>query len=319
MDLSQRFRRLFPMRLHQASQWVWSIVRYLLVIGISFVILYPVLFMASNAFKSQADMADTSVIWIPKQATWDNLLAAFHVMDYPQAFANSLQLALIVSVLNVLCCTLVGYGFARFAFRGRSLLFALVIATLVIPPHTIMIPQYLHFRFFDLFGIIEAITGRPGVNILDSYWPFILQSLTGMGLKNGLYILIFRQFFRGLPAELEEAALVDGAGTARTFYSVMLPNALPAITTVFLFSFVWQWNDSYFTTLYLQNTNVLPLALGGLSANVGAILGLTSMNPFMISVLNNAGSLLVIAPLIVLFIASQRAFVEGVERSGLVG
>lgn len=302
------------------KHWVFVLFRTLIIVGISYVILYPVFLMLSTAFMDPTNIYDVTVVWIPRTFTLDNFPPVIQVMDYWRSALNSLTLSLSVSVLHVAICALIGYGFARYRFPGRGVLFALVIVTLVVPPQTIMIPLFLHFRFFDVAGIIEALTGRPGVNLLDSFWPFVLQSATGMGIRNGLYILVFRQFFRNMPKEIEDAAWVDGAGHLRTFAQIMSPNAVAPIVTVFLFSFVWQWNDYFFASLFLQRTQLLPLELDALAANIGVLTGQgRQLDPYYVSLLNNTGSLLVIAPLLVMYIFLQRYFVESVERTGLVG
>ena len=122
-----------------------------------------------------------------------------------------------------------------------------MLLTLIVPPQMIMIPLYLSFRYFDPLGLLPG----NGINLLNSYWPFALTSATAMGMRNGLFIYIMRQYFRGMPAELEEAAYVDGAGALRTFFQVMLPSAVPVMVIVFLFSFVWQWNDDFYSTLFM--------------------------------------------------------------------
>jgi multiple sugar transport system permease protein len=304
----------------RVKHWAFVIIRTLLIIGISYVILYPVFLMFSTAFMDPSNIYDVTVVWIPRDVTLDNFPPVLQVMDYLQSALNSFLLSFSVSVLHVVTCALIGYGFARYKFPGRSILFALVIVTLVVPPQTIMIPLFLHFRFFDVFGLVELISGEPGVNLLDSFWPFILQSATGMGIRNGLYILIFRQFFRNMPKEIEDAAWVDGAGHFRTFSQVMAPNAVAPIVTVFLFSFVWQWNDYFFASLFLERTSLLPLELDTLAASIGVLSGQgQQLDPYYVSLLNNTGSLLVIAPLLIMYVFLQRYFVESVERTGLVG
>ena len=315
MNSSRLLRKVTLFRL---TGFVWAVFRYVTIIGLGYLILHPLLLMLSSAFMHASDLSDSTVVWIPKTFTLDNFKAALYFMHYKEAFFNSLFLAVSTTLLHVCTCTFVGYGFARFRFRGRNVLFALVLLTLIVPPQALMIPTFLHFRFFDFFGVIEMLTGKPGLNLLDTFWPFLLLSATGMGYKNGLYILIMRQFFRGLPGELEEAALVDGAGVFRTFYRIMLPNAVPAIVTILLFSFVWQWNDYFFVNLFLENMKVLPLTLDSMATNISTTIGYP-LDPFRQSMINNTGSLLVILPLVILYLFAQRYFIEGIERSGLVG
>ncbi|HOA54068.1 MAG TPA: carbohydrate ABC transporter permease [Clostridiales bacterium] len=302
----------------------WSIVRGVIIAGICFLILYPTLVKLSVSFMPEQDIYDVTVRYVPKSPTLENYKTVLSAMRYNKAFWNTFKLSTLTSVMQLISCTVIGYGFARFRFKGRGVLFALVILTMIVPPQTLMIPLFLHFRYFDVLGIISAITGQKGINLLESYWPFVLMSLTGMGLKNGLYIYIMRQFFRGMPKELEEAAYVDGAGMLRTFGQIMLPSAVPAMVTVFLFSFVWQWTDTFYSSLFLMRTDVLAKTAANvsnqimkdLSADIGVDIYLS---PAISSMYTNTGSLLVVLPLLILYLFAQKLFVESVERTGIVG
>lgn len=304
--------------------WSWIIVRAALLIGLSFVILYPIFLKISIAFKDKVDLYDTTVMYIPRNFTLDNFKMVIEAMDYFKVLWNSFVLSGSTMLLTTFACALVGYGFARFRFKGRNILFALVIFTILVPPQTLMVPTYLQYRSFDLFGLIGLFNGGEGIRLIGTYWPFIITSATGIGLKAGLFIFIFRQFFIGIPKELEDAALVDGAGVFRTFFSIMLPNAIPAVITVMLFSFVWQYNDIYFTTLYLDSPNVMSgkllTAAHTISHRLSAIQGGgDTVDPTYLSMLVNTSVLLAILPLIILYMFVQRHFVESVERTGIVG
>lgn len=315
-------------RRHMLYTWgrrSWSIIRGVIIAGICFLIIYPTLVKLSVSFMPEKDIYDVTVRYVPKSPTFENYKTVYKAMKYPTAFLNTLKLCALTSIMQLISCTLIGYGFARFKFRGRNILFALVILTMIVPPQTLMLPLYLHFQSFDIFGIISAITGgKGGIRLLDSYWPFILMSATGMGLKNGLYIYIMRQFFRGMPKELEEAAYVDGAGMLRTFVQIMLPSAVPGMVTIFLFSFVWQWTDTFFSNLFLQNTKVLASALSNVTFEITQdIYRETGVNvalsPAISSMYSNAASLIVILPLLILYLFAQKRFVESIERTGIVG
>jgi len=298
----------------------WSFIRGVLIAGICFVTVYPLLIKLHMSIMTEGDLYDSTVRFIPRNFTMENFKVAWELMVYPTASFNSLKVSLMVSILQVASCTIIGYGFARFNFAGKNLLFAMCIITLVVPPQTIMLPMYLHFRFFDLTSLFSIGSPSGGVNLLDSYWPFTFLSATGLGLKNGLYIYIIRQFFRGMPKELEEAAYVDGAGLFKTFYKIMLPSAMPAMATIFLFSFVWQWNDSFYTSLFLSDLPVLPNRLASLASNLRYRFGHTDMiNMVYESQMNSVGSILLIIPLLVVYLIAQRYFVESIERTGIVG
>jgi len=308
----------------QVKKWFWPFVRTVLLVGLSFVILYPIFKKITMAIRAKSDLYSPIVVWIPQNFSLENFKYAIEMMDYWRTLANTIFLCLLTTSLTLASCILAGYGFARLRFKGSNLLFAGVIFTILVPPTTIFVPLYFNLRNFTLMGLIPLITGGKGVNLMDSYWPFILTSITANSFKSGLFIFIFRQFFRGIPRELEEAAYVDGAGVTRTFLSIMLPNAVPAITTVALFSFVWQWNDSFYTTMYLTSAKVMATQLASLPHNLQIRLiemlgGSAKADPFYLSMVQDTGILLSMLPLIILYIFTQRYFVESIERTGIVG
>ena len=315
-------QRLFNM--DKWSKGLWSFVRAILLIGMGFVILYPILLKVSAAFKTSDDLYNPTVMWIPEKLTFDNFRTAIDVMQYLNAIQNSITLSVVTTILQTFSCALAGYAFAKLPFRGSQILFAGVILTILVPPQTILVPMYVNFKNFDVFGLFHLITGS-GVNMLDTYWPFILTAATGNALKSGLFIYIFRQFFRGISKEIEEAAFVDGAGVFKSFRTIMLPNAIPAMVTVMLFAFVWQWNDTFVTSNFLPGMNTLTNATLSLPYKVNVLLGggvggsSTQIDPFHASMLVDTGLLLSILPLIIMYFFVQRYFVESIDRTGLVG
>lgn len=298
----------------KAAKLLWKIVRAVLIAGISFIILYPLFVKISVSIMIENDLYDRTVNYIPRNFTLDHFRVAWEYMRYPTGFRNSFILSFATSIFQVISCTLVAYGLARFKFYGKTIVFGLVVFTLIVPPPVILLPLYMNFRYFDLFGIIGLISGGKGINLLGSFWPSILLSVTAMGLRNGLYIYMIRQFFRGMPHELEEAAYIDGAGLFSTFRRIMLPSAVPVMITAFLFSFVWQWTDTFYASVFfIQRIPLLSIRLRG----VGSLAG--TGNWLYASQLTNSGVVLLIVPIIALYIFSQRFFVESIERSGIVG
>lgn len=285
-----------------------NIFAYVLTIGIAFVIIYPLLRRIGNAFKPVEEFYDTSIVYFPRNPTFEVVRQAFNKLNFKQVGIPSFLMALYVGLTQMVVALLVGYGFARFKFRGSKVLFACVILTLVVPPQTILIPLYLRFRYFDILGIFKAITGHS-LKLIDTYWCQILLSATGLGWKNGLYIYLMRQYFRGVPKALEEAAYIDGARTFKAFVKIMVPSALPMMLTVFLFSFSWQWTDTFYTGTFLIKKKLL-------ATSVNAI---THENELMAFNLQQTAILIILIPLIFLFVVTQRYFVEGIERSGLTG
>ncbi|MGO4370300.1 carbohydrate ABC transporter permease [Paenibacillus sp. 2TAB19] len=312
-------------RLLSLESWkrgLWTIVRLVLIIGLSFVILYPIIQKISTSIKDKADMYSPIVVFIPEHFTLDNFKQAISIMDYWKTLVNTIGLSTMTTILTAVSCAFAGYAFARLKFKGSNLLFAGVILTILVPPTTILIPIYMNLKDFTLLGLVPLLTGGKSINLLDSYWPFILTSITANSLKAGLYIFIFRQFFRGIPKEVEEAAYIDGAGIGSTFLRIMLPNATPSIITVLLFSFVWQWNDSFFTTTYLTSSKVMSTQLTSLPYNLQIMLeggATTNKDPFFMSMVQDTGILLAILPLVILYLFVQRYFVESIERTGIVG
>ncbi|MBQ2423000.1 MAG: carbohydrate ABC transporter permease, partial [Clostridia bacterium] len=199
---------------------VWKLARFLIIVGLSFILLYPILYMISMSVRSADQVADPSVIWIPKVYTFDNFVSAVKYMEYDASFHTSMTVSLTSSVLSLISCSLAGYGLARFKFRGKEIWFTFVIMTLIVPAQAVTIPMYLQYQSFSI-PIISPImnivfeTPMPSwlsVNLIDTWFVFWLPAMFGCGIRAGLYIYIFRQFFRSIPHEHEEAAQVDGAG-----------------------------------------------------------------------------------------------------------
>ncbi|MBQ8753050.1 MAG: carbohydrate ABC transporter permease [Clostridia bacterium] len=296
--IKRRLRRFDPLG------FGWSVVRAVILAGLCFLILYPFFVKAVNGFKSLDDFLDSTVRYIPKEPTWDNWFTAFDRMEYLSSLGRTLMVSVLGGVLQTFISSLVGYGFARFKFKGNGILFACVILVLLVPPQTILIPLYETFRFFIIPGLFPN-------GMINTVAPMIILSLTGLGLRNGLYIFMFRQSFRNMPKELEEAAYIDGCGAFGTFFKIMLPSARPIIVTVSLFAFSWQWTDTFYNDLFFPTQTVLASAVYKLQ-NVYDEAILNSM-------LQNVGAILAILPLAIFYLFAQRAFVQSVERSGIVG
>lgn len=285
----------------------------LILISLAFIILYPFIFKIFGSLKSVDDLYDTSIQLIPKHWSFDIFREAISAMNYFGALKNSVFISVLVGVLQMFSSAMIGYGLARFKFVGRNLLYGLVIATLLIPVETIMTSLFLEFRYFDIFGLVELFAGKP-LNLINTPFPFVLLSITGLGLKNGLYIYLSMQMFSGLPRELEEAASVDGAKPFRTFLQVMLPNAVPTLVTIFLFSFCWQWTDEYYANIFMGNMDVLSNCIYNITTT-----GSGKIDAVVVSSMANAAMLLVIMPLVILYVCCQRFFIQGIAKSGIVG
>ncbi len=294
-----------------------DIFRFLIIVGISYVILAPVIGIVVNSFFSDADAYSPMVYMIPQDPTTKRYDLVLERLNYWVTCSKTLLYSASLMLIQVVVCSMVGYGFARFNFPGKNILFACVVVMIVIPAHTIMLPLYTTFKNFDPFGIITLIKGTP-INLMGSSVPMYIMTALGCGLRSGLYIYIFNQFFRGLPKEIEEAAFVDGAGVWYTYFRIMLVNAIPSVITVAVFSMVWQYNDTFYANLFLISSDVIIgmkiSTLQATIANLDKILDPTIQELYL-----DAGIVLVMLPVVIIYVILQRHFIEGVERSGIVG
>ena len=306
----------------------YKIFRALLLFGFCFLILQPLLNKVSVSFMPENDLYDSTVISIPRNFSTENYTLALDLLDYWPTLIQTIIILIISASLQVAACTLTAYGFARYKFPGRSLLFMCVFLIIIVPPQTVLSSLYLNFQFFDIFGIVKLITGR-NLNLLGTLTGYLLLSATAMGLKSGLYIFLLRQYFRGVPKELEEAAYVDGCGRLYTFGRIMLPDAMPMLTSCFLFSFVWQWTDTLFTTFFLRGYKMMPIALSRLTesftrywATINSVgsggSGIMAQPPVgYIEAVVATGILVTLIPLILLYLVAQRTFVESLSQTGI--
>ncbi len=301
---------------HRIAGYVWPFFRAVIIFGLSFVILYPILYMISTSLRPQSEMNDPSVMWIPKTIRLENFVEIWKAIDYPNTLWNTLVLNIVSSVLQVGTCALTGYGFARFKFKGKNFFFALVLLQIIVPVQIILIPQFSQFRYFDVFGLFNALMGGS-INLVDTNLSMYIPALMCNGIRAGLFIYLFRQFFRGLPKELEDAAYLDGCGPFKTFISVMVPNAASSFLTVFIFSIVWYWNDYYVSSMYFTKQNTIALKIDGIANIISMYLtneiGVAS--DFIVWM--EAGCLLAIAPIVIMYIFLQKYFTEGIARAGL--
>ena len=342
-----------------------SIFRLVLMVGISYIVIFPFISKITSSIMAPEDFIDVTVRLIPKHISFDIYEAIVKELGYFDALGNTFILSFSTAIIQMLICSLIGYGFAKFKFRGRNLIFILVMVTMIIPHQTLQHSMYLEFRNFDVLGIVRLLKGggiqifdwnvmelgegvanffasldilpegiqvgtdtygepimmqfkQSGMNIANSYLPLILMSATGLAFKNGLYIFLLRQFFRGIPDELEESAYMDGCGTFRTFIQIILPLSIPMMITVFLFAFCWQWTDDFYVGLLntgIETSNQLLVDL------VGAVppslkLGYAGQTLYETAIRNTCG-LMIIAPLVILYAFCQNFLVQGIEHSGI--
>ncbi len=298
------------------GSYVWPFFRFVIIFGLSFVIMYPILYMISTSLRPQAEMSDPSVMWIPKTIRFENFTEIWKAIEYPKTLWNTLVLNIVSSVLQVGTCALTGYGFARFKFKGKNFLFVIVLLQIIVPTQIILIPQYMQFRYFDIFGLFNALLG-DSIKLVDTNLAMYIPALFCNGIRAGLFIYLFRQFFRGLPKELEDAAYLDGCGPFKTFISVMVPNAASSFLTVFIFSIVWYWNDFYVSSMFFKDPNTISLKIDNVANIISMYLTGEVGRATDFVVWMEAGCLLAIAPIVIMYVFLQKYFTEGIERAGL--
>lgn len=300
---------------------IFAIFRFFFILGMSYLFLFPLFYMIITAFKSPESVYDPSVIWLPKSFSLQSITEMVDVLKY----WDSMKLTFFISVLStlgtMLSCSIVAYGLARFDFKMKYLIFGFVVLTIIVPPSTTMLSSYLDFQRFN-FGGLLAFTGME-LNLLNTPWVFVLPSVFASGLRAGLFIFIFRQFFLGMPKDLEEAAFIDGCGTFMTFVRIIVPLAIPAFITVMLFSFIWHWNDYYSSLMYFTD-EVRPITpmLSGLQQMLRDMAtkgGNPNMSAYQLRTYMAAGSFLTVLPPLIIYLFAQRYFTESVERTGIVG
>ena len=305
-----------------------AIMKFILMLGISYVILYPFFARIAGSFMSMEDVRDPTVALIPKTFTLDIYKHLIVDNRYFDALLNTILLSVVCALIQTFVSCLVGYGIAKFKFKGNKLVMIAVVITMLIPHSTLEVAMINHFKKFDLLQIqawgypslISLLNGGQGVALHNTIWPMVVLSLGGLAFKNGLYIYMMRQFFKGVPDELEESAYVDGSGVFRTFIKIILPLSVPMMITIFLFSFSWQWTDEFYVKMFFTGDNRMWL-MPDIYATIPE--ALTSNNKALSEmyavVVRNTAGMMIIMPLIIMYIFCQRYLVQGIERSGLVG
>ena len=304
----------------------FKIFRYFILTGLSFVILLPLLTLLTDCIKPSEEVFDAITVYLSRQPTFENIKNAYVAMDYFPSLLRTAMLIIPCVVFQLISCSLAGYGFARFKFPGKNILFGLLIFLVIVPPQVVGMPTFIYYRNFDFLGIghlIGLFTGEPAtVSLIDSVWSMYIPALFGCGIRAALFIYIFNQFYKGLPKDLEEAAYIDGCGHLRTFYSIILPNAIPVLVTVMLFSVVWYYNDTYYSGMFLSQFRTASISLMGVPDAISNLVSTHFMvmtNPYEGILAQKAAGLLFILPLIIIYLPLQKLFIESVDRSGIVG
>lgn len=289
----------------------------------AFVFLYPFIHMITTSVKSYSDLLNVTIKWLPKNPTLQNYSVALKVMRLEHTLPNSLIVTILTTIGHVFVCSFIAYGFSRFDFPLKGTLFGIVILSILVPMQTIIIPMY------TTYANLTFTVGEYTFKMLGTYWPLIFPCFLGYGLKGGLFIFLYRQYFLGIPKALEEAATIDGCGPVKTFFKIAFPSAGSTTIVCIVLSMVWHWNDYYEPSLYLDeyNQQLLPQIVASLKALVN------DMQRNMISaegdsnisdILYHEGTLMAgtffsMLPPMAGYLVLQRRFMEGIEHSGLTG
>ena len=306
------------------GQGLVSIISFFIILGICILFLFPTIYCLLIALQSPDTVNDPGVILVPKSFSFESIKIVWEVLDIGHAYIYTGVSTIFSTLGTVISCSLAGYSLARYNYKEKPIIFGIVLLMIVIPPQTLQTAQFLNYSFFDfggLFKIFAPITGKSTVSLIDTLWVYILPAFFAQGLKSGIFIFIFRQFFLGIPKNLEEAAGIDGCGAWGTLVRIVVPITVPAFITVILFSIVWHWTDYYNSMAYFTEQRVL---LGQALNDIGTLLNRAGYlsdqyNYYDARTFVQAATLLVIAPLMIMYIFLQKYFTEGIERSGLVG
>lgn len=307
----------------RAGKIVSNLARYIFLLAFSYILLYPLIFMISSSLQGARDFFDPTVEWIPKTPIFSNFSLAFEAMDFGNSFISTLIYEMLSAVFEIISCAVAAYGLARFNFKGKRLLNGMMLLTILVPTTMIIIPSYINFTRLDILGILKLIGGIFGaelrLNVLDSPWVMWLPSIFAVGLKGGLFIYIYKQFFQGLPKEFEEAAWIDGAGPIKTFIKVIIPSSTVPIVTVTMFSVVWHWNDYYLAQMYLTKEYPLSVQLASVDSLLTNALQGAESAKIVLGPAIMAACLMMVLPLIIFYLVLQRRFIASIANSGIVG
>lgn len=302
---------------------VLSVIKWIVLLSIGYIIIFPLIQMIVTSVKDRTAFYNAAKVWLP--SSFDigfNFKKAFEAIDFLQGLNSTLVNEIIAGLIEVAACSITAYGFARFKFKFKNAMIVGLFLTILIPETMIVIPRILNYSNLDFLGILGLFDKLTGVdlrpNIVSTPFAFWLPSLFSMGLRSGILIYIYMQFFKGLPAELEEAAWVDGAGSVRTFVSIALPSSGVVFTTVIVFTMIWHWNDITLASVYMQENFPLAVNLSRIASALASG-GYYVENDVQAQAIVMAACVMFILPPLILYMILQRKFIESIDRVGITG
>lgn len=285
------------------SKWIIALFRTILIAGLCYVILKPLVQYFLYACMSPEDFGDYTVSNIPKHWSSYYWRKAAELLDmFGQAGFRSIIFSFTVAIVQVFSSMVIGYGMARFEFKGKKLLTVMLFIVMLVPMTVIQLPLYFQFRFFGI--------GNFQLNLINTLAPYYILSFTGLGMKQALYIYLMKTLFEQMPKDLENAAYVDGAGVYRTFLSVVIPNARALMITIFLFAFCWTWTDSSYATALYPNVSLVSSTLLSLDSTLVHMAGSSGNVTY-------AGMIMEIVPMLILLVFCQKYIIKSIATTGM--
>lgn len=278
-------------RSRQRQKVLGTIATYIVLFLGAIILMIPLFWMVSTSIKPQDQIYTFPIVWIPREIVWENYPQVFKSVDFARFLANSAFISTFGIIGNVIGSSLAAYGFARFRFPGRTPLFIVMLSTMMVPEWVTMIPKFIIFK---------------ELGWLNTYLPLLVPHF----FAQPFYTFLMRQFFLGIPKEIDEAARIDGASTLRVFWQIYLPLSNAALITVAIFAFFFHWNELLTPLIYLQSQDLFPVALG-----VTSFISEQNQN----FALMMAAALIAMAPLLIIFFLAQRLFIQGVVMTGVKG
>lgn len=297
--------------IRKTKNFIVRLLFYLVVFDLAFVFLYPFITVIADSLKTDSDIVNITVKWLPSNPEWNNYVVAWKRLRYMKYFKNSMIICAGATAGHVLSCSFAGYAFARYQFRLKNLLFGIVVLAMLVPAQVLIFPLYMQYSNWGW---------------VNTYLPLIIPTFFGFGLSGGFFIFLFRQFFSSLPYEMEEAARIDGCGALMTYFRIMLPIARSSVLVAVVLSIVWHWNDYFEPGVYV--TNIDKMLLPSRLPVLYSLLNAEQFDTIQVNELDNiifneamlmAATFLVILPVLIIYAFLQKKFMEGVERSGLTG
>ena len=305
---------------YSLTKYGGKIGRIVMLSAIGYLVIFPLIYIISNSLKTPEAFKNPLVVWLTTSVSFNSYKLAFQALDYSKSIVSTVVYEIVSAILEVASCAVAAYGLSRFDFKGKKIFMAFLLLMIIVPEQMIVLPNTVSYSDFSFFGITTVVnkffSTNIRLNILDTVLPFWMPSIFGVGLKSGILIYIYMQFFKGLPKELEEAAWIDGAGPYKTFLSIALPSSSVVIFTVLVFSVIWHWNDYSYAVMYVNENFTTAVKLSDI---VTTLQGMGYYNSDVANGIILAACFIFIFPVLLLYIAVQNKFIKSIDRVGITG